>query len=57
MNEDIFEETLEKPEGTIKNGQSRGNIGYTSHRTKTNKQNTTQKIKKMSNIDPIKHRA
>jgi len=33
----------------IKNGQSRdtGNIGYTRHRTKTNKtKNTTQKTKK-----------
>ena len=43
MNEDIFEETLEKPEGTIKNGQSRGNIWYTSHRTKTKRQNKKQK--------------
>jgi len=33
------------------------NIGYTRHRTKKNKAkkyNTTQKIKKMSNKDPIK---
>ena len=32
---------LEKTEGAIKNGQSRdtGNIGYTRHRTKTNKTN------------------
>ena len=30
---------LEKPEGVIKNGQSRetGNIGYTRHKMKTNK--------------------
>jgi hypothetical protein len=30
---------LEKTEGAIENGQSRdtGNIGYTRHRTKTNK--------------------
>ena len=43
----------EKTEGAIKNGQSRetGNIGYTRHRKRTNKtQNTTQKIKKMSNM-------
>jgi hypothetical protein len=32
--------TLEKTEGTIKNGQSRetDNIGYTKHKTKTNRQ-------------------
>jgi hypothetical protein len=38
----------EKPEAAIKNGQSRdiGNIGYTGHRLKINKnKNTTQKIK------------
>ena len=38
--------------GVIKNGQSRetGNIGYTRHRTATNKtNNTTQKTKTMSN--------
>ena len=44
----IDEYTLEKTEGTIKNLQSRdtGNIGYTRHRTKTNKaqkHNSTQK--------------
>jgi len=42
---------LEKTEEQIKNGQSRdtGNIGYTRHRTKTNKtKNTKQKIKKLS---------
>jgi len=35
---------LEKTEGAIKNGQSRGtgNIGYTKHKMKTNKtKNTT----------------
>ena len=45
---------LEKTEGAIKNGQSRetGNIGYTRHRSKSNKtKNTTQKTKKMSNTD------
>jgi hypothetical protein len=38
--------TLEKTEGAIKNEQSRetSNIGYTRHKTKTNKQNTTQKF-------------
>jgi hypothetical protein len=52
---------LEKTEGVIKNRQSRetGNIGYTRHRTKTNKNekqhNTTQKTKKMSNTDPSKN--
>ena len=43
-----------KTEGAIKNGQSRdtGNIGYTTHRMKTNKaKNTTQKTKNMSNTD------
>jgi hypothetical protein len=42
--------TLEKTEGTIKNGQSRetGNIGHRRHRKKTNKtQNTAQKIKNL----------
>ena len=45
-------------EGVIRNGQSRetGNIGYTRHRTKTNKtKNTTQKTRKMSNTDPTKN--
>jgi len=48
---------LEKPEGAIKNGQPRdtGNIGYTRHRTKTIKKNTTQKTKDMSNTDPTKN--
>jgi hypothetical protein len=34
-----MKETLEKPEGTIKNGHSRETdiIGYTGHRTKINK--------------------
>jgi len=40
---------LEKPEMTIKNGQSRdtGNIGHTRNRTKTKKKqkNTTLKLK------------
>jgi hypothetical protein len=37
-------------QGAIKNGQSRetGNIGHTRHRAK---KNTTQKTKKMSNMD------
>jgi len=46
-------------EGTIKNEQYRetGVIGYTRHRTKTNKtKHTTQKTKKMSNTDPTKNR-
>jgi hypothetical protein len=50
---------LEKTEGAIKNGQSRetGNIGHTRHRTKTSKANNTiQKTKNMSNIDPTKNR-
>jgi hypothetical protein len=43
---------LEKIEGAIKNEQSgdTGNIGHTRHRAKTNKtqkHNTTQKVKKM----------
>ena len=45
-------------QGAIKNGQSRetGNIGYTRHRTKTNKtKNTTQKIKKMNNTNPTQN--
>jgi len=44
---------------TIKNEQYRetGNIGYTIYRTKTNNaKNTTQKTKKMSNMDPTKNR-
>ena len=42
-------EMLEKTEGAIKDTKSRdtGNIGYTRHRTKTNKtKQTTQKTKK-----------
>jgi hypothetical protein len=38
-------------------GKSRANdnIGYTRHRTKTNKaKHTAQKTKKMNNTDPIK---
>jgi hypothetical protein len=49
---------LEKTKGAIKNGKSRDtdNIGYTRHRTKTNKtKSTTQKTKKMSNTDPTKN--
>jgi hypothetical protein len=45
---------VEETEGAIKNGQSRdtGNIGYTKHRTKTNKtKNTPQKNKAASNTD------
>jgi hypothetical protein len=52
-------DNLEKTKGPIKNGQSRetGNIGYTRHRTNTNKtKNITQKIKKMSNADPTKNK-
>ena len=56
MNEDIFEETSGKHEVTIRNGESRGNIWYTGHRTKTSK-HKTQKTKQMSNTDPIKNRA
>ena len=50
---------LEKTERQIKNGQFRdtGSIRYTIHRTKTNKTIiTTQKIKKVSNTQPTKHR-
>jgi hypothetical protein len=42
----------------IKNGQSRdpSNIGYTRHRTKTNKaKNTAQTTKMMSNTDSTKN--
>ena len=44
---------LEKIEVAIKNGQSRdtGNIGYTRHRTKTNKtKSTTQKTKRLADF-------
>ena len=47
---------LEKTEWPIKNEQSRdtGNIGYTRHRTKTNKhKKTTPKTEKMSNPTKI----
>jgi hypothetical protein len=38
-----------------KQSRDTGNIGYTRHRTKTNKtKNTTQKTKKMSNTDAHK---
>ena len=50
---------LEKPEGAIKNWQSRetGNIVYTIHRKKTNTtKNTTQKTKKNSNMDSTRNR-
>jgi hypothetical protein len=49
----------EKPEGAMKNGQSREtvNTGHIRHRMKTNNnKNTTQKTKKMNNIDPTKNR-
>jgi hypothetical protein len=47
-------------EDAINNEQSKanGSIGYTRHRTKTNKtqkHNTTQKIKKMSHTDSIRN--
>ena len=62
----------EKPEGAMKNGQSREtvntghirhgqsretvNTGHIRHRMKTNNnKNTTQKTKKMSNMDPTKN--
>ena len=48
---------LEKPEGAIKNGQTRdtGNTGYTRHSTKTNKTNNkTQETQNMSNVEPPK---
>jgi hypothetical protein len=47
----------EKTDGAMKNGQSRdtGNIGYTRHRTKTNKTKTQHRTKKMSNTDPTKN--
>ena len=49
---------LEKIDGEIKNGQSR-DTGNNGHRCKTNKiknteNNTTQKTKKMSNMEPKK---
>ena len=46
---------LEKPEGKIKNGQSReaGNIGFSRHRPKTNKTNNiTQKLKQGATTSP-----
>ena len=54
----IYLYTLEKNEGTIKNGQSRntGNIGYTRHRTKTNKTKTQHRnLKWVINTDPTKY--
>jgi hypothetical protein len=48
-----------KNEGAIRNAKSRdtGNIGYTRHRTKSNKtKQTTQKTKKMRNTDTTKYR-
>jgi hypothetical protein len=41
-------------ERAIKKGQSRdtGNIGHKRHRAKIKHKNTTQKTKKMSNMDP-----
>ena len=52
-------ERRQTKQGAIRNGQPRdtGNIGYTRHRTKTNKtKNTTQKPTKMRNTDPTKNR-
>ena len=52
-------EMLEKTEEAIRNATFRdtGNIGYTRHRTKTNKtKQTTQKTKKMRNTDTTKYR-
>ena len=63
----------DKPEGAMKNGQSREtvntghirhgqsretvNTGHIRHRMKTNNnKNTTQKTKKISNMDPTKNR-
>jgi hypothetical protein len=49
----------EKPEGAMKNGQSREtvNTGHIRHRLKTNNnKNTTQKTKKISNTDLTKNR-
>jgi hypothetical protein len=46
--------TLEKTEWAIKNGQSRdsGNIGYTRHRTKTNKAKNTNFVEDLPMIIP-----
>ena len=45
--------TLEKTEGSTKNGHSRdtGNIGHKTQNEDTTKKNTTQKTKKMSNTN------
>jgi hypothetical protein len=54
----MYKYMLEKTERQIKNGQSRDtdSIRYTTHKTKTNKTIiTTQKIKKVSNTQPIKN--
>ena len=50
--------TLEKTEGAIKNEHFRntGNIGYTRHRTKTNKEKNKHKAKKMNNTNPTNNR-
>ena len=51
----LYEQSLEKTEGAIKNGQSRetANIGYTRQTTKTHTTKiTTQKTKEMSNTHP-----
>jgi len=53
-----FDKCWRKPKGTIQNGQSweTGNIGYTGHRTMSNKtKNTTQKTKQMNNTEPTKN--
>ena len=52
---------LKKSEGAIKNEQSRetGNIGHTTHRTKTKKKKKAtlhRKLRKMNNADPTKNR-
>jgi hypothetical protein len=50
-----YKYTSEKPEGAIKNGQSRenDNIVHTRHTTRqTNQKHTTQKTNTMSNTDP-----
>ena len=46
---------LEKPEVPINNGQSREYWQHWAHKTQgEDKQNTTQKPKKISNTDPTK---
>jgi hypothetical protein len=53
-----IKETLEKTEGSIKNGKSRetSNIGKQRYRTRTKTaKNTTHEIKTMSNMDTTKN--